>query len=179
MLFLFFIIPSLSLNKNTCDMFFKRSIKKKSVSCEKKTIQTCWKQRSYIGQFKKKKRPTPNLWPLWPPLASNFSTAGVTSSNWGVWQQQQRYQPPAVPGWDVGPVTKRTTSTSHPGKLRECPRKKGLDSIGSTSSNHWFLGDMLVFGGVATLSISYGSLGHPEFQKPKKTFKSPTIIQCP
>jgi len=93
-LFLFSIIPSLSLHKTLVIFSSKGTSKKKSVSCGKKQPNLL-KQRSYIGQFNKKnnKRPTPNA-PSAPLMASNFSTAGVTSSNWGVWQQQQRYQPP-------------------------------------------------------------------------------------
>ena len=37
---------------------------------------------------------------------------------------------------------------STPEKTNECPLKKKTVSIGNTSANHWFSGDMLVFGGV-------------------------------
>ena len=35
-----------------------------------------------------------------------------------------------------------------------CPLKKGLFSVGNTSSNHWFSGDMLVFRGINFLGWS-------------------------
>ena len=42
---------------------------------------------------------------------------------------------------------KRCSKSLHPRKLTNVPWK-GIISIGNTSSNHWFSGDMLVFQGV-------------------------------
>ena len=46
---------------------------------------------------------------------------------------------------------------STPPKTNECPFFKGLCPYKNTSSNHWFSGDMLVFGGTSFFGIHYFS----------------------
>ena len=63
---------------------------------------------------------------------------------------------PVVKGRDdICPETWLCCVHLQPPKTNACPLFKGTISIGNTSSNHWFSGDMLVFQGVCIGILLY------------------------